>query len=85
MITTIFLNVLFALLAFILQTLPLGGSIPMEWTNGVYSIWAAINAFAFIVPVQMLVTALGIAMVFHLSILSFRLFHWIITKIPFIG
>jgi hypothetical protein len=85
MITSIFLNILYALLAFFLSVLPQGGTIPSQWISGVYYAWNAVNAFSFIVPVQTLAWCLGIAMVFHLSILAFKLFHWVITKIPFIG
>jgi len=73
------------LLSAILSILPEGGTIPTIWTNAVYTIWSYINAFSFIVPVDTLLTCLGIAMVFHIAIFTFRLFHWLITKIPFIG
>lgn len=85
MITSFFLSIPAYLLQAIVGVLPIGGTIPTQWTSAVYTIWADINAFSFIVPVNTLVLCLGIAMGFHLAILGFKLFHWIITKIPFVG
>jgi len=83
------LQFLISIPAYLLQMLflilPDGGTIPTEWINAVYTIWSYINAFSFIVPVDTLLWCLGIAMVFHLAILGFKVFHWIITKIPFVG
>jgi len=82
-------NFLISIPAYLLQALisllPSGGSIPTEWVESIHLIWGYVNSFSFLVPVQTLLWAVGIAMVFHVSILGFKLFHWIITKIPFIG
>jgi len=82
-------NFLISIPAYLLQALisllPTGGTIPVEWISAVQLIWGYINAFSFIVPVETLLWAVGIAMIFHISILTFKMFHWIITKIPFIG
>jgi len=64
---------------------PTGGTMPTDWVNGVYTVWTDINAFSFIVPVSTLLTVLSLALAFHLSILLFKVFHWVITKIPFVG
>jgi len=74
----------FLLLGF-LNFLPNGGTFPAEWTEAVYTIYGYINAFSFIVPVDTLLWCLGIAMTYHLAVLGFKVFHWAITKIPFIG
>lgn len=85
MIFSFFFSIPALLLSAILSLLPDGGSVPSVWTSAVYSIWSYVNQFSFVVPVDTLLTCLGIAMVFHLAIFTFRLFHWLITKIPFIG
>jgi len=85
MIFTFLLNIPAYLIAVILSVLPAGSPAPAAWVSGVYTIWGDINAFSFIVPVNTLLFCLGIAMIFHLSILGFKVFHWIITKIPFVG
>jgi len=73
------------LLQALISVLPDGGEIPTEFVEGVAEIWGYINAFSFIVPIDTLLWCLGIAMFFHVAIFSFKAFHWIITKIPFIG
>lgn len=73
------------LLSALASILPTGGGIPIEYTQGVYTVWSDINAFSFIVPVQTLLTVLGLALAFHLAILTFKIVNWLITKIPFVG
>jgi len=85
MITTFLLSIPAYLLQSIVSLLPDGQTIPSEWVTAVHSMWNYINAFSFIVPVTTLLWALGIAVAFHVSIIGFKIFHWIITKIPTIG
>lgn len=85
MITDFVLQIPALLMSVILSLLPSGQMLPTAWVQAVYTIWADINAFSFIVPVQTLLTVLAIAMTFHVAILTFRIFHWLITKIPTIG
>jgi len=73
------------LLSTIIGLLPNGAPMPTEWVNGIYTIWSDMNAFSFIVPVSTLLSVLTLALIFHLSIFGFKAFHWIITKIPFVG
>jgi len=77
MIITIFLNVLQQIITYFLSLLPVGTVFPTAWVSGVYAIWGYVNAFSFIVPVQMLVTCLGIALVFHLFQFGWNFMHWI--------
>jgi len=80
---------LFSIPAYLVQALvsllPDGGTLPTEWTNAVYTMWGYVNAFSFIVPIDTLLWALGVAVAFHVSIFTFKTFNWIINKIPFIG
>lgn len=69
----------------ILSFLPSGGSVPTDWVTSLHTIWFYMNTFAFILPMTTILTVFGIAMTFHLAIFAFRFFHWVITKIPFIG
>jgi len=73
------------LLAALIALLPVGQPIPADWVAAVYSAWGYVNAFSFIVPVQTLLTCVGIAVSVEIAVLGFKFFHWIITKIPFIG
>jgi len=85
MITGFILSLPAYLILIVVNLLPNGQSVPQEWVSAVYSIWSYANAFSFIVPVDTLLWALGIALTFHISIIGFKIIHWIITKIPFIG
>jgi len=78
MITGFLLTIIFYFVSFLLGLLPVGGSFPTSWTTGIYTIWANINAFSFIVPVNVFVTALSIAISFHLFIFAWKITHWII-------
>ena len=79
MIIAFFLNLIFWFISFLLQLLPAGGVIPVDWTNGVYTIWNDIQVFSFIVPVNVLLTCLGLAMLFHLFVFAWNVIHWILS------
>jgi len=85
MIWTFLLSLPAYLIQALIGFLPPGPPFPSEWVSAVHAIWADIEAFSFIVPTDTLLWCLGIALTFHLGILGFKVFHWIITKIPFIG
>lgn len=85
MITGFLLSIPGYMIQLLVSILPNGQSVPVEWVSAVYSIWGYINAFSFIVPVNTLVFCLGIALTFHIGVLTFKIIHWIITKIPFVG
>lgn len=75
--------------AYILSTLagalPVGQTLPNAFTSGLAIIWNDIQAFSFVVPIDALLTCLGIALSFHLVIFGMRLFSWLAKWIPFIG
>lgn len=81
MITSFLLSVLFGFISFLVGLLPLGGSIPVTWTAGVYAIWGYVNAFSFIVPVNILVASLAVAMAFHLFVFAWKVIHWVVSMI----
>lgn len=85
MISTFLLTILYFFINGMLGLLPTAGVFSTEWLQAVYTFWAMVNAFSFIVPVQALLTALSIALAFHLAVFLWKVTHWIITKIPFIG
>jgi len=70
------------LLMVVFALFPSGAPASPEWVASVYLIWAYINSFSFIVPVSTLLSCLGIAMVFHLSIFLYHALYWLIKKIP---
>jgi len=82
MIITLLLNLSYALVTGLLALLPTGGTFPEEWTEGIYTLWQGINAFSFIVPVEMFVTCLAIALAWDLFVFAWHLLHWLLRKIP---
>jgi len=85
MILTIILNVIYTILAGLLSLLPTGGDFPAEWVSGIYTIWSAVNAFSFLVPTEMLLTCLGIALAWDVFIFAWHFLHWLMRKIPAIN
>jgi len=81
MIVTLFLNFIALFLTGILNVLPLG-AIPTQWVSAVYGFWAFANSFSYVFPVSALLFWLSIVLVFNLSVLTFKLFNWLIRKIP---
>jgi len=76
MITGLLLTILFALISFFVGLLPTI-AFPTGITNAITLIWGLVNSVSFLVPVDTLLTVLGLAMVFHGSILLWRLAHLI--------
>lgn len=85
MITAFILNIPAHLLSAAISLLPAGQPIPTDWIAAIYTTWSYINAFSFIVPVQTLLVCTGVAISVELALLGFKFFHWVITKIPFVG
>jgi len=81
MIIGFLLNIAYNFLTFMVGLLPLGGSIPTEWTSALLAVWGYINAFSFIIPVDTLLLCLGIAMTFHLFIFGWKGLHWLLSLI----
>jgi len=69
----------------LISLLPQGGTLPAEWTSAVTTMWGFIEAFEFLIPIDTLLWCLGIALTFHLGVFTFKMFNWIINKIPFVG
>lgn len=77
MITAFFLTIAYNFLNFLVGLLPVGSALTSTWVSGVYTLWAYINSFSFIVPVGTLVTCLAIAMAFHLFVFAWKFLHWV--------
>jgi hypothetical protein len=81
MIVTLFLNSIAFLLNGIISFFPLG-TIPTQWVSAVYQIWAYGNSFSYVFPVSAILFWLGIVLAFNAAVLGFKLFSWIIRKVP---
>jgi len=76
MIVGFFLQVLNALLAFIIGLLPVV-ALPTGVTDGITYIGSYLNSMAFLLPISTMFQVLALAMTFHVSILVWRLLHLI--------
>jgi len=78
MITGFFIGLITAIANFFVGLLPVI-ALPSGWTDAIVLIWGYVNAVAFLLPVQTLLTVLGIALTAHVAIfvwhLSLKLYH----------
>jgi len=74
MIVGFFLTILYQVLAFFVGLLPTT-AFPSAVSAAISTIWGYVNALSFLLPVDTLLTVLGLAMVFHGAILLWRLAH----------
>jgi len=76
MITGFFLQILLAVANFVVGLLPVY-DLPAAVSSAISTAWGYMNALSFLLPMNTLLTVLGIAMVFHVSLLVWRLLHLI--------
>lgn len=81
MIIGFLLNILYGFINLLVGYLPVGGSVPSTWISGIYSIWSYVNLFSFVVPVNTILSCLGIALVFHGFIFAWHGIHWVISLV----
>jgi len=76
MITGFFLQIFLTLIMFFVGLLPVV-AFPSQITSAIATVWGAVNAFSFIFPVGTLLTVLGIAMTFHLTMIGWNFANYI--------
>jgi len=76
MIIGFFLTILTGILSFFIQLLPVV-DFPSQITTGVYFFWYYMNAASFLFPMSTLLTVLGIALTFHVTIFLWRGANWL--------
>jgi len=77
MITGFFLSIFTAIISFFVGFLPTV-PIPAGVLNAFTSVWAFINAYSFLLPVNTMLEVLGIVMTYYVAILVFDIALWII-------
>jgi len=80
MIGTFLLNALSGLLLLLISILP-SYALPSSISSSLASVISYGQAFSFIFPISTLITVAGLALLFHLGILGFKLLNWIIGKV----
>jgi len=81
MIITLILNLFAFLLGGIISILP-NGAIPTQWVTAVYALWSYGVQFQYVFPTRSLLFWLSAVLVFNVAVAVFKLFNWIIRKIP---
>jgi len=81
MITGAILSFFLAIINFFVSILPDSTGLPVAVTSGITTVWGYVQAFSFLVPTSALIACLTIALTFHVTILGFKLFHWVIGKL----
>jgi len=74
MIVGFFLGIFYTVLSFVVHLLPVI-SFPSEITAAVTAVGGYLNAWTFIFPVSTLFTVLGLAFVFHFSVMAWHYSH----------
>lgn len=81
MITTFFLLLLNGLVGALVGILPTG-HLPAAITTAFAYFFGVLNTFSFVVPVDTLLQAAGVVLVFDGAMLVWYFVNWIIRKVP---
>jgi len=73
MITGFFISLITAIAAFFVSFLPVY-NIPVDWVNAVNLVWGYMNSLSFLLPIGTLLTVVGIAMLFHVTVFVWNVF-----------
>ena len=82
MITEFFLSIPYFILSAVINIIPTGGGVPVEFTTAIHTIWGYIQSFSFIVPISTLLWCLGITLAFEFGVFTFQAFNWLLKKLP---
>ena len=87
MITTGILNILFALISFILSPLSLLGdvSLPANFATAITNAGGYYNSLNAIIPMDTMIAILSLSLAIEGAYLLYKLIMWIIQKIPTIN
>lgn len=81
MIVTLILTILYSFLNFIVGVLP-AGHLPTAITTAFAYFMGLLNSFSFFIPVDTLLQAAGVVLVFDGAMIVWYFVNWIIRKIP---
>lgn len=81
MITSYLLQFLYLFLSGLLNLLPTG-SLPVQVSSAISTVWGYVNAFSYVIAVDTLIQVVIIATSFDVAVLLWSLLNWIIRKIP---
>jgi len=81
MIVSFLLNILYTFLNALVSILPTG-SLPPQISSGILYFWSLLNSFSYIIPVNTMLAAVGVILIFDAGVLVWHLIQWVIRKIP---
>lgn len=79
MITGFFLSILLTAVSFIVGLLPVI-AFPAQITAGIVWFWSYVNLFSMVIPVQTIVTLIGVMTTYYVVKLLWQAFHWIMRR-----
>jgi len=77
MIVGFFLQIFYSIIHFFVDLLPVI-AYPEQIDAAAKTAWGLINAFSYIFPVSTLAQVLGVALVFHGTVLVWRMSNWVL-------
>jgi len=81
MISTFFLTIFSSFIGFVLGFLPTG-NLPAAVTTAFAYFVGLLNAFSFVIPVDTLLQAAAVVLIFDGAMVVWYIINWIIRKIP---
>lgn len=87
MIITAILNVVYTFITFVLSPLTLLGDVVLNsnFTSAINTASGYYHSLNVVLPVDTMITILGISVTIEISYLTFKLIMWIIKKVPTIN
>ena len=58
------------------------GHLSSSFTSALTQLWGIINTFSYLIPVDTLLTLVGLVIAFDIAVLLWRVVNWVIRKIP---
>lgn len=79
MITSALLLAVYWLVYGLIFLLPTGGVFPADFLSSLNMIWNAISLFSLVVPINTLLTILGLSMLWHAFVWAWNTMLWILS------
>jgi len=81
MIVTFILNILYGFINLIIGFLPVG-NLPSGFATALTYLWGVTNFFSYLIPLDTLLQAVIVVLIFDLVLLLWSFVNWVIRKIP---
>lgn len=82
MITTAVLTIIYTFIIFLVAVLPTSTGLSTEVTDAITNVMEIAYNFDFIIPMDVVIDVLLIAVGFHAGVLAYKALMWVARKIP---